>query len=78
VNDHFYSGEKVEDFAISGNSLIILTSGGNVLYSGMFKKYRPEPFPKNGTIKKIFATYDSVGFIDGNNKIHFINDQIFD
>ena len=41
-------------------------------------KFRPEPFPQGGSVKRIFATFDSVGFVDANNKIHFINDQIVD
>ena len=44
----------------------------------MHVKYRPEPFPVSGNIKKIFATYDSVGFVDQNNSIHFINDQFIE
>ena len=78
VNDQFYKGQKVEDFVISSNSLIILTENGEIYYSGMYKKYRPEPFPKSGNVKRIFATSNSVGYIDGNNKIHFINDQIIE
>lgn len=78
VNDQFYHGQKVEDFAISGNSIMILTDAGNLYYSGMHCKWRPEPFPVGGNVKKIFATYDSVGYIDQNNTVRYINDQIID
>lgn len=45
INDHPLHGEKVVDFEISANSLILKTKSGAVFYSGMHSKFMPTPFP---------------------------------
>lgn len=43
----------------------------------MHSKFRPERFPvKQGTVKSIFATTDSVGVIDKSGRIGYLNDEI--
>ena len=77
IVDHDLHGEKIVKFKLSENSLIFLTDGGHVFYSGMHSKFRPERFPvKEGTVKTIFATTDSVGVIDKEGRIGYLNDEI--
>lgn len=77
VIDEDYKDEKIVNFDVSANSLIFETDAGSIFYSGMHSKFRPTRFPQ-GNAKKIFATYDSVGIINNNDKIVFINDQFID
>ena len=42
----------------------------------MHSKFRPERFPvEEGSVKTIFATYDSVGVIDKAGRIGYLNDE---
>lgn len=45
INDHPLHGDKVEDFEISANSMVLRTHSGRVFYSGMHSKFLPTPFP---------------------------------
>jgi len=77
IVDHDLHGEKIVKFKVSANSLIFLTDGGHVFYSGMHSRFRPERFPvKEGTVRTIFATTDSVGVIDKDGRIGYLNDEI--
>lgn len=76
IVDHDFKGEKIVKFKLSENSLIFLTDKGHVFYSGMHSKFRPERFPvEEGSVKTIFATYDSVGVIDKAGRIGYLNDE---
>jgi hypothetical protein len=45
INDHPLHDDKVTDFEISANSLVLRTHSGKVFYSGMHSKFMPTPFP---------------------------------
>lgn len=76
IVDEDLKGQKIVKFKLSDNSLIFLTDSGQVYYSGFHSKFRPERFPvKAGTVKTIFATHDSVGVVDKQGRIGFLNDQ---
>ena len=66
------------NFDVSANSLIFTTDTGSVFYSGMHCKFRPTKFPIQKGVKSIFATYDSVGVIQDNGKVVYLNDQFID
>lgn len=76
INDEPLRGEKIVDFEVSGNSLIMKTDSGSIFYSGMHSKFLPTRFPCNVNAKSIWATYDSVGIIGEDGKIYFLNDPI--
>lgn len=78
IIDEDYSNQRIEDFDISANSLIFRTDSGSIFYSGMHSKFRPTHFPVKAAVKKIFATYDSVGVVTEDNRILFVNDQFID
>lgn len=79
IVDEDLKGQKIVKFKVSGNSLIFLTDAGEVYYSGMHLRFRPEKFPvEKGTVKTIFATYDSVGVVDKSGRIGYINDHFIE
>ncbi len=93
VINEAYAGQKVVDFELSANSLVLLTGiwilkidKNQVFYTGLGLEFKPRAFPKNiNNVKKVFATYDSVGVITSkininidDNKIYYINDKFID
>ena len=76
INDHPLHGEKVADFEISGNSLILRTDSEKVFYSGMHSKFLPTPFQAPVEAQSIWATRNSVGIIGKDGKVYFVNDPI--
>lgn len=41
-------------------------------------KYKPGKFPADVNVRKMFATYDSVGVVTEEGKIIFLNDQFIE
>lgn len=79
IIDDDLAGQKIVKFKVSNNSLIFLTDSGSVYYSGMLSKFRPEKFPvKAGSVRTIFATYDSVGVVDNEGRIGYVNDAFIE
>lgn len=79
IIDDDLAGQKIVKFKVSNNSLIFLTDSGSVYYSGMHSKFRPEKFPvKAGSVRTIFATYDSVGVVDNEGRIGYVNDAFIE
>lgn len=79
IVDEDLHGKKITNFKVSANSLIFTTDSGEVFYSGMFHKFRPERFPvQQDGVQSIFATYDSVGVIDKEGRVSFLNDAFID
>ena len=76
INDHPLHGDKVADFEISGNSLILKTDSGKVFNSGMHSKFLPTSFPAPVKMQSIWATRNSVGIIGKDGKVYFVNDPI--
>jgi hypothetical protein len=44
----------------------------------MYDQYQPTPFPHNVRPKSIFATETSVGVVDQDNKLYFVNERIIE
>jgi hypothetical protein len=65
---------------------ILKIDKNQVFYTGLGLEFKPRAFPKNiNNVKKVFATYDSVGVITSkininidDNKIYYINDKFID
>ncbi len=77
VVDVNYASQRVVDFEISENSLILETETGEVLYSGMNLKFHPTKFPISSP-RSIFATQDSVGVVAQNGKVYYLNKKIIE
>lgn len=79
IVDEDFKGQKIVKFKVSANSLIFLTDAGEVYYSGMHLRFRPEKFPvQKGSVKTIFATADSVGVVDKEGRIGYVNDHFIE
>lgn len=79
VIDEDFADQRIAEFEVSANSLIFRTEAGQVFYSGMETRFRPARFPlEHGPARSIFATYDSVGAVDAQGSLVFLNDAFIE
>lgn len=78
THDELFKGEKIVDFEASSNSLIFRTETDRIFYTGMNVKFQPTPFPLSNKASKIFATESSVGILDTEGKLYYLNEKLID
>lgn len=78
VVDHCFKNEKVVDFAVGENSLVIVTDKNKVYWSGLDLAFKPVKWniPTDKKVKKVVASKDCFAALTEDGKLYGFNEYV--